>query len=98
MDDQAIERTDEPNHIARPWWADLGTRGGAVALIAFGGIAAGWVFVRLPGTPQEPASGYHGAAKLIAIGLVTVGCTLMSRRRRRQAARFRRRCPGRRRA
>lgn len=60
--------------------------GGAVALIAFGAIATAWVFLRLPGTPQEPALGYHGAAKLIAIGLVTVGCTLMSRRRGRPAA------------
>lgn len=85
MDDKAAERTDEPNHIAGPWWTDLGTWG-AVALIALGAVATAWVFLRLPGTPQEPALGYHGAAKLIAIGLVTVGCTLMSRRRSRPAA------------
>ncbi|WP_317447568.1 hypothetical protein [Streptomyces collinus] len=86
MDDKAAERADEPNYVAEPWWADLGTWG-AVALIAFGSIATAWVFLRLPGTPQEPALAYHGAAKLIAIGLVTVGCTLMSRRRSRPAAR-----------
>ncbi|KUN81110.1 hypothetical protein AQJ66_24395 [Streptomyces bungoensis] len=85
MDDKAVERTDEPNYVAGPWWADLGTWG-AVALIVLGCIAAAWVFLGLPGTPQEPASGYHGAAKLIAIGLVTVGCTLMSRRRGQPAA------------
>ncbi|MFF4846079.1 hypothetical protein [Streptomyces collinus] len=85
MDDKAAERADEPNYGAGPWGADLGTWG-AVALIAFGAIATAWVFLRLPGTPQEPALGYHGAAKLIAIGLVTVGCTLMSRRRGRPAA------------
>ncbi|WP_445281869.1 hypothetical protein [Streptomyces sp. DSM 118148] len=85
MDDKAVERTDEPHHVAGPWWADLGTWG-AVALVVLGGVAAAWVFLDLPGTPQEPAFGYHGAAKLIAIGLVTVGCTLMSRRRGRPAA------------
>ncbi|MBJ6641846.1 hypothetical protein H4K36_35865 [Streptomyces sp. DHE7-1] len=80
MDNKAVERADEPDYVAGPWWADLGTWG-AIALIAFGGIATAWVFFRLPGSPQELASGYHGAAKLIAIGLVTAGCTLMSRRR-----------------
>ncbi|MFF0851096.1 hypothetical protein ACFYVM_08600 [Streptomyces sp. NPDC003280] len=85
MDDKAVERTDEPHHVAGPWWADLGTWG-AVALIVFGGVAAAWVFLGLPGAPQEPAFGYHGAAKLIAIGLVTVGCTLLGRRRARTAA------------
>ncbi|WP_239010271.1 hypothetical protein [Streptomyces sp. 769] len=63
-----------------------GRGGGAVALIAFGGLAAAWVHFRLPGTPEESAAGYHGAAKVIAIGLVTVGCTLLGRRRIRAAA------------
>ncbi|MFF5026092.1 hypothetical protein ACWCPJ_16825 [Streptomyces collinus] len=84
MDDKAAERTDEPNHVAEPWWTDLGTWG-AVALIALGAIATAWVSLRLPGTPREPALRYYGAAKLIAIGLVTVGCTLMNRRRGRPA-------------
>ncbi|MFC9283001.1 hypothetical protein [Streptomyces collinus] len=85
MDDKAVERADEPDHIAGPWWTDLGTWG-AVALIAIGAIATAWVFLRMPGTPQERALGYHGAAKLIAIGLVSVGCTLMGRRRARLTA------------
>jgi len=85
VDDKAVEQADEPNYVAGRWWADLGTWG-AIALIAFGGIATAWVFLRLPGTPQESALGYHGAAKLIAIGLVTVGCTLMGRRRGQPAA------------
>ncbi|MGW4565974.1 hypothetical protein ACWEN3_27355 [Streptomyces sp. NPDC004561] len=85
MDDKDVERTDERGYVAGPWWAELGTWG-AVALIVFGGIAAAWVFLRLPGTPEEPASGYYGAAKVVAIGLVTVGCTLMGRRRARAAA------------
>ncbi|WP_369383993.1 hypothetical protein [Streptomyces sp. cg36] len=72
-------------HALEPWWADLGTWG-AVALIAFGALAAIWVFLRLPGTPDEPPTGYYGAAKVIAIGLVTVGCAVMGRRRSRTGA------------
>lgn len=34
---------------------------------------------------REPALGYQGAAKLIAIGLVTVGCTLMGLRKQESA-------------
>ncbi|WP_055535453.1 hypothetical protein, partial [Streptomyces graminilatus] len=79
------ERTDERGHPQEPWWADLGTWG-AVALIAVGGLAAAWVHLRLPGTPQEPATGYYPAAKVIAIGLVTLGCTLLGRRRSRAGA------------
>ncbi|MGW2212019.1 hypothetical protein [Streptomyces sp. NPDC001781] len=85
MDGKVVERTGEPHHVVRPWWAGLGTWG-AVALIVFGGVAAAWVFLGLPGAPWEPASGYRGAGRLIAIGLVMVGCTLVSRRRRRAAA------------
>ncbi|MGW4440615.1 hypothetical protein ACWELO_33645 [Streptomyces sp. NPDC004596] len=58
MDDRAVERTDEPRHVAGPWWADLGTWG-AVALVVLGGVAAAWVFLDLPGAPQEPAFGYR---------------------------------------
>ncbi|MFI1367508.1 hypothetical protein [Streptomyces griseochromogenes] len=85
MPDKDVEQTDERGHIPGPWWADRGTWG-AVTLIVFGGLAAAWVFFRLPGTPEEPASGYYGASKVIAIGLVTVGCTLLGRRRTRGAA------------
>ncbi|MCF3133837.1 hypothetical protein [Streptomyces olivochromogenes] len=85
MADQDVEQTDERGYSPKPWWADLGTWG-AVAVIAFGGLAAVWAYFRLPGTPDESASGYYGAAKLIAIGLVTVGCTLLGRRRARAAA------------
>lgn len=67
------------------WWADLGTWG-AVALIVCGGLAAAWAFFRLPGTPDESASGYYGAAKVIAIGLVLAGSTLLGRRRTRATA------------
>ncbi|MGA5565114.1 hypothetical protein ACPCUV_28660 [Streptomyces platensis] len=85
MSDEDVEQTDEQGYAPRPWWADLGAWG-AVALIVFGGLAAVWVFFRLSGTPEEPASGYYGAAKVVSIGLVTVGCALLGRRRARAAA------------
>ncbi|MEU1506933.1 hypothetical protein [Kitasatospora sp. NPDC005748] len=85
MADKDVERTNERRHVPEPWGPGLGTWG-AIALIAFGGVAAAWVSFRLPGTPEEPASGYYQAARVIAIGLVTVGCALLGRRRARAAA------------
>ncbi|MFF1725476.1 hypothetical protein [Streptomyces sviceus] len=85
MTDKAIEQTDERGDGPGPWWADLGTWG-AVALIALGALAAAWVYFRLPGTPEELAVGYYQAARIIAIGSVIVGCTLLGRRRDRTAA------------
>ncbi|GES31263.1 hypothetical protein AB0G60_13470 [Streptomyces angustmyceticus] len=85
MADKDVEQSDERGYGPGPWWGDLGTWG-AVGLIVFGGLVAAWVFFRLPGTPDEPASGYYGAAKVIAIGLVVVGSTLLGRRRSRAAA------------
>ncbi|MGX1851474.1 hypothetical protein [Streptomyces sp. NPDC055299] len=84
MPDKDVERTDDRSHAPEPWWAGVGTWG-ALAMIAFGALAAAWVFLRLPGTPHEPAYGYYGASKVIAIGLVLVGGTLLSRRRARAA-------------
>ncbi|MEU6667974.1 hypothetical protein [Streptomyces sp. NPDC046727] len=85
MTDRDVEQTDERGHDPGPWWASLGTWG-ALALIVFGGLAAAWVFFRLPGTPQEQASGYYQAARAIAVGLVVAGGTLLSRRRARTPA------------
>ncbi|MEX2969928.1 hypothetical protein [Streptomyces sp. C184] len=85
MADKDVEQTDEQGYDPGPWWAGLGTWG-AVALIVFGGLAAAWVSFRLPGTPEELASGYYQAARVIAIGLVIAGGTLLSRRRARTAA------------
>ncbi|WP_407555026.1 hypothetical protein QOM21_34515 [Streptomyces sp. Pv4-95] len=84
MTDKDIEHTDERGFGPGPWWAELGTLG-AVALIAFGGLAGAWVFLRLPGTPENLATGYHGAAKVVAIGLVIAGSALLSRRHTRAA-------------
>jgi hypothetical protein len=83
--DKEVEQIDERGYDPGHWWADLGTWG-AVALIVFGGLAAAWVFFRLPGTPEELATGYYQAAKVVAIGLVVVGSTLLSRRRAPAAA------------
>jgi hypothetical protein len=83
--DKDIEQADERGDGPGPWWADLGTWG-AIALIALGALAAAWVYFRLPGTPEELAVGYYQSARIIAIGLVIVGCTLLGRRRDRAAA------------
>jgi hypothetical protein len=83
--DKGVERSDERGYASGPWWADLGTWG-AVALVVFGGLAAVWVSFRLPGTPEALAAGYYGAAKIVAIGLVIVGSTLLTRLRSRAAA------------
>ncbi|MEU1626075.1 hypothetical protein ABZ746_12265 [Streptomyces sp. NPDC020096] len=85
MTDKDVEQTDERGYDPGPWWADLGTTG-AVALIAFGGLAAAWVFFRLPGAPEKLATGYYQAARVVAIGLVIAGCALLGRRRARAAA------------
>ncbi|MEW2272692.1 hypothetical protein GTY41_41355 [Streptomyces sp. SID685] len=85
MPDKGVERSDDQGHGPVPWWADLGVWG-AVALIVLGALAALWVSFRLPGTPEEPATGYYGAARVIAIGLVIVGGGLLSRRRARSGA------------
>ncbi|WP_020116235.1 hypothetical protein [Streptomyces canus] len=85
MTGKDIEHTDERGYDPGPWWADLGTWG-AIALIVFGALAAAWVYFRLPGTPEELAAGYYQAARIITIGLVIVGCTVLGRRRDRAAA------------
>lgn len=84
MTEQDIERTDERaderTHGPGPWWAGLGTWG-AIGLVVFGVLWAVWVFLRLPGAPENPATGYYQAAKVLAVGLVLAGSSLLSRRR-----------------
>ncbi|MEV6395452.1 hypothetical protein AB0M39_11840 [Streptomyces sp. NPDC051907] len=84
MTDKDVEQTDKRGWGPGPWWADLGTWG-AVGLVVFGGLAAGWVFLRLPGVPENVATGYYQAAKVVAIGLVIVGSTVLGRCRARAA-------------
>ncbi|MFD9476562.1 hypothetical protein [Streptomyces nojiriensis] len=81
LTDKDVEQTDSRGYGPGPWWAELGTWG-AVGLITFGVVAAAWVFLRLPGTPENLATGYYQAAKLLAIGLVLTGSTLLGRTRR----------------
>ncbi|MEU6220023.1 hypothetical protein ABZ845_21260 [Streptomyces sp. NPDC047022] len=85
MTDKGVEQTDERGYGPGPWWTELGAVG-SVALIVFGGLVAAWVFFRLPGTPENLASGYYQAAKAAAIGLVMAGSALLSRSRARTAA------------
>ena len=85
MTDKDVERTYERGHDSGPWWADLGAWG-AVALIVLGGLAAVWVFFRLPGSPEELATSYYQAAKVVCIGLVIAGSALLGRRRAPAAA------------
>ncbi|MFE6158885.1 hypothetical protein ACFQ7F_08205 [Streptomyces sp. NPDC056486] len=80
MSGKDVEQTDEREYGPGPWWEDLGAWG-AVGLIAFGGLAAVWVFFRLPGTPKELSLGYYQAAKVVTIGLVIAGTALLGRRR-----------------
>ncbi|MFJ8918247.1 hypothetical protein ACIREK_02125 [Streptomyces sp. NPDC102415] len=82
MSQKDVERTDERGHGPEPWWAGFGGWG-AVLLIVVGVTGAAWVFLRLPGTPDELWTGYHQAAKVVAIGMVIAGTTLMGRRRAR---------------
>ncbi|MCL8013526.1 hypothetical protein [Streptomyces sp. AS02] len=85
MTGKDVEQTDERDYGPGPWWADLGTWG-AVGLIAFGCAVAAWGFLRLPGAPQEMATGYYMAAKIVAVGLVVAGSSLLGRRCDRVAA------------
>ncbi|POX39551.1 hypothetical protein C3486_17905 [Streptomyces sp. Ru73] len=71
----------ERSYDDAPWWAGFGPVG-AVGLIVLGAVVAVWVFFRLPGTPENLAGGYYGAAKIIAIGLVVAGGALWGRSRR----------------
>ncbi|MGW5210338.1 hypothetical protein ACWEQO_03740 [Streptomyces sp. NPDC004051] len=79
-----VEKGSEQGNGLGAWWAGIGTWG-AAALIAVGGLAAVWVFFRLPGTPEEPTPGYYQAARIGTIGLVIAGSALLGRRRARTA-------------
>lgn len=85
MSGKDVERSDEREYDAGPWWAGLGTWG-AVGLIAFGVAAAAWLFFRLPGAPETSATGYYMAAKVVAVGLVVVGGSVLGRLRARGGA------------
>lgn len=72
-------RADTTAPVEMPWWAAFGPVGGVV-LILLG--VGGALFLFLGGFDVE---GHlmllHGAAKLVAVGLVVVGTTLLARGR-----------------
>ncbi|MDJ1138419.1 hypothetical protein [Streptomyces iconiensis] len=68
---------------ASPWWYRLGPVG-AVLVILFGAGLALWLFLGLPGSDQDNQPQlYLGAAKVIAIGLVVGGTSMLGRLRSR---------------
>ncbi|MBG0852521.1 hypothetical protein I2W78_11905 [Streptomyces spinoverrucosus] len=62
------------------WWAGLGPVGGVVLLLIGLGLLA-WAFLDLPGS-RGPHLPYEGA-KVLAIGAVVAGTTLLARRSKR---------------
>ncbi|MBO8192758.1 hypothetical protein ITI46_13930 [Streptomyces oryzae] len=76
------ERPDQPSQQPTgygPWWSELNAVGGIVLILLGIGTA---VFLFLgPWKPQEHLGVLHGAAKIVAIGLVVAGTALMARRR-----------------
>ncbi|MFJ8825330.1 hypothetical protein ACIREE_26565 [Streptomyces sp. NPDC102467] len=64
-----------------PWWGGLGLVG-AVALVAIGAGLLLWL-VWGGSDAADAWSQYYGAAKVLAIGCVIAGATLLARRRER---------------
>ncbi|MFD5737838.1 hypothetical protein ACFWIY_34260 [Streptomyces sioyaensis] len=84
--------TDDPNPKSNrttygdaSWWADFGPAGGAIlVLLGIGGS----LFLFFGGFDSEgDLVALHWAARVVAIGLVVVGTTLLARRRRADALR-----------
>ncbi|MFI9614564.1 hypothetical protein ACIHCM_23355 [Streptomyces sp. NPDC052023] len=61
------------------WWAGLGPVGGVILLLAGLGVLV-WIFLDLPGA-RGPHLSYE-AAKIVAIGAVVAGTTLLARRKK----------------
>ncbi|MCG5216724.1 hypothetical protein [Streptosporangium sp. KLBMP 9127] len=72
----------DPNHAA-PWWTGTSVKGGIV-LAVLGLAATAWLFLDLPGTPDNLTSSYAGAAKVVAMGLIVGGTLLVARHRARK--------------
>nr|WP_202437912.1 hypothetical protein [Streptomyces sp. SID5910] len=62
-----------------PWWAGLRLTGGLVLAASGLGLLV-WLLLS-GGTADNDWSGYYAASKVLAIGCVVVGTTLLSRRR-----------------
>lgn len=62
-----------------PWWAGLRLTGGVVLAACGAGLLL-WLVLR--GSPADDDwSHYYGAGKVLAIGCVVAGTTLLARRR-----------------
>ncbi|UNS96512.1 hypothetical protein MMF93_08335 [Streptomyces tubbatahanensis] len=61
------------------WWSGMGPVGGAV-LIVLGSVSALFLFLG-PWKPDDHLGIAFGFAKVVAVGLVVTGTTLLSRRR-----------------
>ncbi|MDT0270520.1 hypothetical protein RM844_30035 [Streptomyces sp. DSM 44915] len=66
------------DEFTSPWWGDLGPVG-ALGLIASAAGFALWTYLDLPGSPDIPATTYHEASRVAAIGLVVGGTWAVSR-------------------
>ncbi|MFC4328005.1 hypothetical protein ACFPC0_09200 [Streptomyces andamanensis] len=62
-----------------PWWAGLGPVGGAVLAVCGAGLLL-WLVLR-GADADDDWSRYYGAGKILAIGCVVAGTTLLARRR-----------------
>ncbi|OON81389.1 hypothetical protein [Streptomyces tsukubensis] len=78
MTTDSRKKATKEDHFDAPWWWGLGPIGAAV-LVLIGIVGALWLFLRLPGTPEEPTTNYYGVAKVVAIGLVVGGGALLAR-------------------
>lgn len=65
------------------WWAGLGLTGGVLLTVSGTGLLL-WLILR-GGTDDNDWSHYYGAGKILAIGCVVAGTTLLARRRGQRA-------------
>ncbi|MFF9349231.1 hypothetical protein [Streptomyces sp. NPDC014734] len=62
-----------------PWWAGLGPAGGVALAVSGAGLLL-WLVLR-GDAADDDWSRYYGAGKVLAIGCVIAGTTLLARRR-----------------
>ncbi|MDQ0812743.1 hypothetical protein QFZ63_004457 [Streptomyces sp. B3I7] len=75
------ERGRDDRHHQEPWWWGIGPLGaGLLVLVGVGSLV--WVFARPSGSSDNPADGYQ-AAKIMCVGLVLVGGSVLQRFRSR---------------
>ncbi|MFE0760322.1 hypothetical protein ACFW4X_06330 [Streptomyces smyrnaeus] len=80
MTDEQSEQRHQQRADAAPWWAGTGPVGGVVLILL--GVGAGLALFLGGFDSQDELTQLHGAAKVVAVGLVVAGTTLLARRRR----------------